>query len=288
MTGVAAGAIPGVALRGTEIVPRLGLGTWRMGESRGVRKDEVRVLRHALDRGMRLIDTAEMYGDGGAEQVVGEALRDWGGGRESLFLVSKIYPWNASRRGTRKACEASLRRLGVDCIDLYLLHWRGEHPLADTVAALEQLCEEGKIRYWGVSNFDTADMRELAAIDTGGRCQVNQVYYNLAKRWPEATLLPWQRRRGVATMAYSPLDQGRLLKHPIVREIAENYGVKPVQIALAWLLAFDDVITIPKSSRSEGVDAIFASAGVQLSEAELVRLNQAFPTANADARMETT
>ena len=185
--------IPSITLPGGESIPRLGLGTWRMGEVRTARKQEVAVLAHAIAAGIRLIDTAEMYGEGGAEEVVGEAVRAAGMPRESLFIVTKVYPWNASRQGTREACERSLRRLRTDIIDLYLLHWRGEHPLADTLRAFEELKGEGKIRYWGVSNFDTADMRELATIADPESCAVNQVYYNLAKRWPEATLLPWQR-----------------------------------------------------------------------------------------------
>ncbi len=284
----AAGAIPSVILRSKEAVPRLGLGTWRMGEVPAARKTEVRVLRHALDAGMRLIDTAEMYADGAAEEVIGDALRAWQGQRESLFIVSKVYPWNASRRGALKACEASLKRLGLDCIDLYLLHWRGQHPLADTVAAFEQLRDEGKIRHWGVSNFDTDDMNELAVVDAGGNCQANQIYYNLAKRWPEASLLPWQRRQCIAAMAYSPLDQGRLLRHAVVKEIAERHGVGPAEIALAWLLTFEDLITIPKSARIEGVDAILASAAVRLSQHDLAGLARAFAPPRSDARMETT
>jgi diketogulonate reductase-like aldo/keto reductase len=210
-------AFPALVLANGERMPRLGLGTWRMGESPQTRTQEVHVLRHAIECGFTLIDTAEMYGDGGAEEVVGEAIR---ARREGLFLVSKVYPWNASRRGTIAACERSLKRLGIDTLDLYLLHWRGEHPLAETVAAFELLQRDGKIRHWGVSNFDTDDMRELADLGAHTRCAVNQVYYNLAKRWPEATLLPWQRAHGIATMAYSPIDQGRLSTNKVLMGIA--------------------------------------------------------------------
>ncbi len=279
------GAIPLTAVPGKQAWPRLGIGTWRMGESDGSRAEEVRTLRHALDCGIRLIDTAEMYGEGGAEEVVGEAIR---GRRDDAIVVSKVYPWNASRRGTVSACERSLKRLRVDCIDLYLLHWRGEHPLADTVAAFEQLRVEGKIRHWGVSNFDTADMQELMALDTEGHCQVNQVYYNLAKRWPESSLLPLQRRSSVATMAYSPLDQGRLLKHRLLKEIGEPHQASAAQIALAWLMSFPDVIAIPKSARVDGVEAIAASTGLRLDEADLARLDREFPRPGAGARMQTT
>ncbi|MEO8101665.1 MAG: aldo/keto reductase [Betaproteobacteria bacterium] len=280
--------MPVLALRGGGTVARLGLGTWRMGEARLARKDEAAVLRHAVGRGITLIDTAEMYGDGGAEEVVGDALRGLGSARDQLFLVSKVYPWNASRRGTVEACERSLTRMGVDRIDLYLLHWRGEHPLADTVAAFEKLKRDGKIGHWGVSNFDTGDMRELDAVENGRNAVVNQVYYNLAKRWPEATLLPWQRERGIATMAYSPLDQGALPAHKVLAPIAARHGVAPAQIALAWLLRAEDVIAIPKTSRIEGVDEIVGAPRIALQAEDMELLHRAFPPPRPAARMQTT
>ena len=246
------------------------------------------MLQHAIAQGIRLLDTAEMYGEGGAEEVLGEALRGTTFVREQLFIVSKVYPWNASKRGTIEACERSLKRLGLDCIDLYLLHWRDEHPLADTVGAFEKLKRDGKIRHWGVSNFDTDDMRELGRVESGHQCVVNQVYYNLAKRWPEATLLPLLRERGVVTMAYSPLDQGSLPKHKALISIASRHAVTPAQIALAWLLHADDVIAIPKTSRIEGVDEILGSHQVRLDADDLALLQKTFPSPKVNARMETT
>ena len=259
-----------------------------MGEARTIRKQEVAVLRHAIAAGITLIDTAEMYGDGGAEEVLGEALRGTGGERDRLFIVSKLYPWNASRHDTKVACERSLKRLGTDRIDLYLLHWRGEHSLADTVSAFEELKRDGKIRHWGVSNFDTDDMRELYAVTDGSNCATNQVYYNLARRWPEASLLPWQRERGISTMAYSPLDQGKLINRPSLASIAARLGVTPSQVALAWLMHEKDVVAIPKSSRIEGVDEILGARRVKLDVADIALLNKAFPPPKSNASMETT
>jgi diketogulonate reductase-like aldo/keto reductase len=269
-------------------MPQLGIGTWRMGESSATRKEEIRAVRHAIDAGLPLIDTAEMYGDGGAEEVVGAAIRESGQSRDRLYIVSKVYPWNASKRGTVAACEASLKRLGIDALDLYLLHWRGEHPLADTVDAFERLKRDGKIRRWGVSNFDTDDMRELSTVASAGNCMVNQVYYNLAKRWPEATLLPLQRQRGIACMAYSPLNQGSLLRHRAVKAVASRLDATPAQVAIAWLLTFPDVVVIPKSSRLEGVDEIAATRSISLSAVDMAELSAAFPSPPASARMETT
>ncbi len=280
--------IPSLALPRGGPLPQLGLGTWRIGEDGASRKQEVAVLAYALSAGIRLIDTAEMYGEGGAEEVVGEAVRAAGVPREQLFIVSKVYPWNASRHGTIAACENSLKRIGVDCIDLYLLHWRGEHPLADTVGAFEKLKRDGKIRHWGVSNFDTDDMRELATVAEPGACAVNQVYYNLAKRWPETTLLPWQRKHGIACMAYSPLNQGSLARHRALRAVATRVGATPVQVALAWLLKFPDVIAIPKSARVEGVDEIVGTLELALTGEDHDELARAFPLPKAPARMETT
>ena len=288
MNVTARSAMPSLILPGGESIPRLGLGTWRMGEARSTRAQEVAVLRHAFAAGITLIDTAEMYGEGGAEEVLGEALRGSGVVRERLFIVSKVYPWNASREGTVAACERSLKRLGIDVLDLYLLHWRGEHPLADTVRAFEALKRAGKIRHWGVSNFDTADIQELREIPGGRNCAVNQVYYNLAKRWPEATLLPWQRELGMPTMAYSPLDQGKLSRDPALTGIARKHGASCSQIALSWLLQAKDVIAIPKSSRIGGVDEILAARQVTLDVDDLAQLQRDFPPPNAHACMETT
>jgi diketogulonate reductase-like aldo/keto reductase len=201
-------AIPTVTLPGGEEIPSLGFGTWMMGEDRSAAKAEVDAVRLALDLGMTVIDTAEMYGDGGAERIVGEALKER---REDAFLVSKVLPWNASYDGTIKACHASLNRLGTDHLDLYLLHWRGEHPLEDTVAAMEELKTAGRIRAWGVSNFDVDDMEELFSAADGENCAVNQVLYNLSRRGIEFDLLPWCQEHKIPVMAYSPIEQGR---HP--------------------------------------------------------------------------
>ena len=278
-------SISHITLNTGAVMPALGLGTWRMGEYATKRKQEIATLRHGLDRGLTLIDTAEMYGDGGAEEVVGAAIR---GIRDSVFLVSKVFPWNASQRGTIAACERSLKRLGTSMIDLYLLHWRGEHPLADTVAAMSRLQRGGKIRMWGVSNFDTDDMQELLALPDGNHCVANQVYYNLAKRWPEATLLPLQQQAGVVTMAYSPLDQGRLTHHPGLVDFARKIAATPAQVAIAWLLAQQRVTAIPMTSRTEGVDEILRAPQLQLSASDLDALGAAFPGPAPGASMETT
>ena len=252
-------------------VPVIGQGTWHMGEKSAERKNEVAALRLGIELGMTLIDTAEMYGEGGAEEVVGEAIR---GDRERVFLVSKVYPHNASRSGVPEACERSLRRLGTDCIDLYLLHWRGQHPLAETVEAFERLRDQGKIRRWGVSNFDLDDMRELDS----GACATNQVLYNPAERGIEFDLLPWCQAQGMPVMAYCPLGQGGdLLKHPAVVEIADRHGVQPAQIALAWALRQPGVLVIPKSSNAAHLRANAAAADLALTPDDLQRLDEAFP-----------
>lgn len=256
-----------------------------MGESAASRRAEIRALQHAIAAGITLLDTAEMYGDGGAEKVVGAAIQ---GRRDGLFIVSKVYPWNASRRGAIAACERSLRNLGIGTLDLYLLHWRGEHPLADTIEAFETLKRAGKIRRWGVSNFDTADMQELAGCASPHACVVNQVFYNLAKRWPEATLLPWQRTNGVACMAYSPLNQGALARHRATMSVAARRGASAAQVALAWLLSFPDVVVIPKSARIEGVEEIAGARNLTLAREDFDELERAFPPPRPSARMETT
>jgi diketogulonate reductase-like aldo/keto reductase len=255
-------------------LPRLGMGTWHMGESRSERAAEVAALRLGLDLGIQLIDTAEMYADGGAEEVVGEAIR---GRRGEVFLASKFYPHNASRRKLHAACDASLGRLGTDRLDLYLYHWRGSVPLAQTVAALEELVESGKIRRWGVSNFDVGDMEELAAIPRGDRVAVNQVLYNLARRGIEFDLLPWCRERGVRVMAYSPLDEGPLARHPALIPIAKRLGVTAAQVALAWAIRNPGVCAIPKASRPEHVRANRAAADLVLDASALRSFDAALP-----------
>ena len=252
-------------------VPLVGQGTWHMGENPAERGNEIAALRLGIELGMTLIDTAEMYGEGGAEEVVGQAIRSC---RDQVFLVSKVYPHNASRKGVPEACERSLRRLGTDCLDLYLLHWRGQYPLAETVEAFERLKEAGKIRRWGVSNLDLDDMRELDAPD----CAVNQVLYNPQERGIEFDLLPWCQAQGMPVMAYCPLGQGGgLLRHQAILDIARRHGAEPAQIALAWSLRQPEVLVIPKSSNPAHVRLNASAAELTLSADDLALLDKAFP-----------
>ncbi|MBB1250725.1 aldo/keto reductase [Rhizobium sp. G21] len=269
-----AAPIPTLRLKNGAELPTLGQGTWMMGETASQAAAEAASLRHGLDLGLTLIDTAEMYAEGGAEKVVAEAIR---GRRDEVYLVSKVYPWNASRQGTIDACERSLTRLDIDRIDLYLLHWRGEHPLADTVAAFEQLEAEGKIGGWGVSNFDTDDMQELMEVEGGENCLVNQILYNLFRRGPEVDLIAYCRDSGVSIMAYSPIEQGKLLSDPDLIRLAKAHQATPAQIALAYLLGQAGVIAIPKSSRPERVEENRASADVTLTPEALATLDEVFP-----------
>lgn len=262
-----------VRLPSGEQVPALGQGTWFMGEDRSARKAEVAALQLGLDLGLTLIDTAEMYAEGGAEQVVGEAIA---GRRDEVFLVSKVYPHNASRQGAVAACERSLKRMKTDRIDLYLLHWRGQHPLAETVAAFEALQRAGKIRHWGVSNLDLADMQELRSVPGGQACAVNQLLYNLGRRGIEWGLLPWLHQQGVATMAYSPIEQGRLSRHKGLQDFARRHGMTPAQAALAWLLAQQGVIAIPKSVSLARVRENAAAGEMTLGPAQLAELDRLF------------
>ncbi|HUP30804.1 MAG TPA: aldo/keto reductase [Usitatibacter sp.] len=255
-------------------LPPLGMGTWHMGEDVGARADEVRSLQLGLDLGMSLVDTAEMYGDGGAEEVVGEALR---GRRESAYVVSKFYPHNASRKKVAAACEASLKRLRLARLDLYLLHWRGSVPLEETVEALESLVAAGKIARWGVSNFDVEDIQELARVPGGERVGANQVLYNLARRGIEFDLLPLCSASHIDVMAYSPLDEGTLARHPALASISRDCGATPAQVALAWLMQRPGVCVIPKASREEHVRANAAAREVKLDAAALSSLDRAFP-----------
>lgn len=267
--------LPTVNLPSGHMVPALGQGTWHMGERRADRAREVAALQLGVDLGMTLIDTAEMYGEGGAEEVTGAAIR---GRRDQVFIVSKVYPHNASARGTIAACERSLSRLGTGQIDLYLLHWRGSHPLAETVAAFEKLKAAGKIRDWGVSNFDADDMDELAAVQGGGRCAANQVLYNLAQRGIEWDLLPGCRQLRMPVMAYCPLDQGgRMLRSDSLRSIAERHGATTAQIALAWLVRQAGVIAIPKAVSEAHVRANRAALDFTLDATDLSELERAFP-----------
>ncbi|MNF41324.1 putative oxidoreductase [compost metagenome] len=255
-------------------VPAIGQGTWRMGEVASQRRAEVAALRQGIELGLGLIDTAEMYGEGGAELVVGEAIA---GVREQVFLVSKVYPHNASRQGVAAACAGSLKRLRTERIDLYLLHWRGQYPLAETVEAFERLREQGKIGRWGVSNFDLADLQELHDLGVAG-CATNQVLYNPEARGIEFDLLPWQQQQGMPLMAYCPLGQGgQLLRQPVLRQVAEAHGVTPAQVALAWLLRQSGVIAIPKAIDPAHLRLNAEAATLQLSAADLALIDEAYP-----------
>jgi diketogulonate reductase-like aldo/keto reductase len=266
--------IPTTSLPGGETVLALGQGTWHMGESAARRKQELAALRLGLELGMSLIDTAEMYASGVAEEIVGEAFA---GKRDEIFIVSKVLPENASRRGTIAACERSLKRLKTDRIDLYLLHWRGTPALADTLEGFAALMKDGKIRHWGVSNFDADDMGELWSLKGGGACATNQVLYNLSRRGIEHDLVPACRKKHVPIMAYSPIEQGRLLRNKTLKEIGDRHNATPAQVALAWLLRQEGMIVIPKSSNEAHVRENRVAADVTLTTADLAALDQAFP-----------
>lgn len=267
-------------------LPVLGLGTWRLGEDAGTRRDEIRTLHAAIAMGYRLVDTAEMYAEGGAEQVVGQAvvdaIRAGDVEREALYVVSKVYPHNASRRGTEAACERSLKRLGLDHIDLYLLHWRGNHPLQDTVAAMQALVAAGKIRHWGVSNFDLNDIQALADLLRQGEagvpgCATNQVYYSLSERGPEFSLLPWMRERQMPLMAYSPIDQGALIADATLAAIARPRGLTAAQVALAWISSQPGVLAIPKAGTLQHLQENLAASAVELDASERQAIEARFP-----------
>jgi diketogulonate reductase-like aldo/keto reductase len=255
-------------------MPVLGQGTWGFGENGKSRAPAVAALRRGIDLGMTLIDTAEMYGEGGAEEIVGEAIA---GRRDEVFLVSKVYPHNASRKGAIAACERSLKRLATDRIDVYLLHWRGGETLADTVAGFEALQRDGKIGSYGVSNFDTDDMAELWRVPGGDATTTNQVLYNLTRRGAAFDLLPWCRSHGVPIMAYSPIEQARMLRHAGLKKLAAKRGITPAQLALAWLLHQDGVVVIPKAGQIKHVDENAAALDIKLSAAELAALDREFP-----------
>lgn len=270
-----------VSLPTGQTLPSLGLGTWRMGEASRARKAEVAAIRQALEMGYRVIDTAEMYGEGGAEVVVGhalgEALRAGTVTRDEVFVVSKVYPHNASVNGTQAACERSRRRLGLEVIDLYLLHWRGDHALADTVSGFQALQRQGHIRHWGVSNFDTHDMQELLTTPGGAACAANQVYYSLGERGAGFELLPWLRSHGMPLMAYCPIDQGRLAQDPVLQQLAHHRGLSAAQLGLAWLLQQPGVMAIPKAVREAHLRENLVAAELQLTTEEVRALDERFP-----------
>ncbi|WP_407866914.1 aldo/keto reductase [Phyllobacterium phragmitis] len=275
--------IPVTSLPSGEKIPVLGQGTWFMGEDKRRFDEEVDALRLGIDLGMTLIDTAEMYADGRAEMVVGEAIKRR---RDAVFLVSKVLPSNASRRETIQACENSLRRMKCETIDLYLLHWRGGYPLQETVAAFEDLRQAGKIRNWGVSNFDIDDMDELAHVVDGQQIATNQILYNLTRRGPEFDLMPWCRERAIPVMAYSPIEQGRLLGNKVLAEIAKECGSTPASVALAWVLSHEGVIAIPKSSDPVHLRENRQAADLKLPVEQLLSLDRAFPAPRRKVPLE--
>jgi diketogulonate reductase-like aldo/keto reductase len=270
-------------LGGDEIVPTLGMGTWKIGETRSRRSEEIATLRTGLDLGLKLIDTAEMYGDGASEELVGEAIA---GRRAEAFLVSKVYPHNASRAGVAMACERSLARLKTDYLDLYLLHWRGRFPLVETIEAFERLRAAGKIRHWGVSNFDLADMADLIAATGGQGVATNQVLYNLVRRGIEWDLLPWAQARRLPIMAYSPIEQADLLGRRELAELAFAHGWTPAQLAIAWVLDRDGVIAIPKTSNRAHLKENAGALDVTLSPEIRRALDAIFPAPRGPSALE--
>nr|WP_290225741.1 aldo/keto reductase [Trichocoleus desertorum] len=272
-----------IRLPSGQSIPVLGMGTWRMGEAASQRSAEVSALQHGLNLGITLIDTAEMYGEGGAETVIAEAIE---GRRSSAFIVSKVYPHNASRQGAIAACERSLKRLKTDYLDLYLLHWRGSVPLSETLEAFQTLKQMGKVRDYGVSNFDVTDMQKATNLPGGDAIATNQVLYNLMRRGIEWDLLPWCRQNSLPIMAYSPVEQGRLLTHRTLQKIAQERGVTPAQVAIAWLLHQENVIVIPKSSSIAHVEENYAALNLQLTPEDLQALDTAFPAPNKRVALE--
>lgn len=255
----------------------LGMGSWHLGQGRRSWEDEKSALLTGLQQGMTVIDTAEMYGDGLSEELIGDALRDWPSLQPQPFLVSKVLPMNASRKGVLRAFEQSRQRLGVDCIDLYLLHWRGHTPLAETVAAFEELKAQGKIRHWGVSNFDTDDMQELWQVPQGRNCVVNQVLYNTSSRGIEYELLPWCAEHGVAVMAYCPLGHGELIDESLLQEIGDRHGVSGTAVALAWAMRSGQVLAIPESGSAKHVRDNASALQLRLTQQDLADIDAAWP-----------
>jgi aldehyde reductase len=266
-----------------EAVPALGQGTWHIGDDARTRAQEIDCIRRGIDLGLTLIDTAEMYGDGRSETLVGEAIA---GRRSEVFIVSKVYPHNASRRPMHVACANSLNRLRIDTIDLYLLHWAGDVPLAETVAAFEALQQAGKIRHWGVSNLDLASMEDLQGVPGGASVQTDQVLYNLGRRGIEWDLLPWLRRRRTPVMAYSPLEEGRLLRHGGLANFSRRHAMAPAQAAIGWLLAQDGVIAIPKTGSRDRLEQNAAALDRPLSAPQLAELDALFPPPDGPTPLE--
>lgn len=268
-----------ITLKDGTVLPAIGQGTWNMGDDSFRRQEEIDALKYGVELGMTVIDTAEMYGEGRSELLVGEAIQ---GIRDQVFLVSKVYPHNAGGDSLIRSCENSLNRLGTDVLDLYLLHWRGRIPLEDTIQGMEKLVQDGKIRRWGVSNLDTKDMKEMMKLPNSDHCATNQVLYHLGSRGIEVDLLPWQKEQGMPIMAYSPLAQAGSLRSELttdatVQQIAEHHGVHPFQVLLAWCIRDGHVLAIPKASSRSHVESNAQAAELVLSEAEIAQLDQAFP-----------
>jgi diketogulonate reductase-like aldo/keto reductase len=272
-----------VTLPSGEKLPALGQGTWNMGDNRDTRAEEIATLQLGLDLGLRLIDTAEMYGEGRSEELIAEAIA---GRRDEAFLVSKVYPHNASRKGAVAACERSLKRLRTDRLDLYLLHWRGNIAFGETLEAFMALQKAGKIRHYGVSNLDLDDMKEWTSLPGGGAVAANQLLYNLTRRGIEWDLLSWMREKRIPVMAYSPIEQARLARNPKLKDFAKRHGMTPAQAALAWLLAKDDVIAIPKTSHRERVRENCGALEHKLSAEHLAELDKLFPPPTAPVPLE--
>lgn len=272
-----------VKLPSGELVASLGQGTWRIGDDPARRQEEIDCLRRGIDLGLTLIDTAEMYGEGLSEALVGEAIE---GRRDEVFIVSKVYPHNASRRSMPVSCDNSLKRLRIEAIDMYLLHWQGNVPLEETVEAFEALRRAGKIRHWGVSNLDSALMRELHDMPSGAAVQTDQVLYNLGRRGIEWDLLPWLRERRIPVMAYSPLEEGRLVRQRVLVDFAKGHGMTPPQVAIAWLLAQEGVIAIPKTGSRKRLEENALALAQPLTTAQLRELDALFPPPKGPSPLE--
>ena len=273
-----------IRTRSGAVMPNLGMGTWRMGENAASRQDEIAALKLGLDLGMRLIDTAEMYAEGGAESVVADAIE---GARDGVFIVSKVLPQNASYAGTLSACEQSLKRLRIERIDLYLLHWPSEHPLDETLRAFTALLQQGKIAHYGLSNFDLDELEGAERLPGGSRIAANQVLYNVARRGIDRKLIPWCQSKNIAIMAYSPLEQGRFYPRAGLRRVAERHDATPAQVALAWTLRHDNVVSIPKAVRRAHVKDNAKAADIVLTEDDLADIDRSYPQPRRDGPLET-
>ena len=272
-----------VSLPGNVCVPALGQGTWYMGDEKSKKAEEIKALQTGIDLGMTVIDTAEMYGNGRSEQLVGEAIA---GRRDAVFLVSKVLPSNASRKGTVAACERSLQRLKTEAIDLYLLHWEGQYSFEETIAGMQDLLAQGKIKSWGVSNMDVAEMEEFYSLPKGNTCAVNQVLYNLSRRGIEFDLLPWCGKKSLAVMAYSPVEQGRILRDKTIAHVAKRHDATPAQVALAWVLRIPGILAIPKAGTVAHVEENAACMNLKLTAEDYAELDAAFPAPTRKRSLE--